>query len=57
MITGETYPATKQGFIDLIKDANRKKAESVKLITIVKLDKTIAALYEEVPPTGNLVGY
>ena len=47
-IKGEVYKATKEGFAELLADANRFAATH-SLVTVVRLDKALAAVYERKP--------
>ena len=52
-IKGTHHPATAAGFAQLINEAN-KITEVYRLVTVVRLDKVLAAVYEKRPrKTGD----
>ncbi len=48
-VTGKAYPASKKGLEDLLEDANGL-ADKYRLVTVVRLDNAMAAIYEARPP-------
>ena len=44
-IAGNTYPATRAGFVAFLDEANRVRADGYELVTLVRLERAIAAVY------------
>lgn len=58
-IFGEVFPATAAGFAAAIAHANDMKRKGYRLVTLVRLDKALAAVYEKSTTStssGSLVG-
>lgn len=58
-IIGEVFPATAVGFAKAIAHANDMKKNGFRLVTLVRLDKALAAVYEKSTTStssGSLVG-
>jgi hypothetical protein len=46
-IAGDVYPATREGFRSLLAVANEKEAEGYVLVTIVRLESSLAVVYRK----------
>lgn len=44
-VVGATYPGTVQGFARFLKKANQADADGYELVTLVKLEKKLAAVW------------
>ena len=44
-VCGSIYPATNEGFAKFLLEANSQEADGYELVTLVRLDKSIASVY------------
>lgn len=61
MVRGTLEPATRDGFVELMKKANAflasEEGKGYRLLTIVRLEKAIAAVYTRTAPRGKITEF
>ena len=56
-VCGSVHPATRDGFKALLTDANLRHMEGYEIVTVVRLDKGIAALFRLKQPKPSRPEY